>query len=407
MKHWGWTDCFLETVRQALTNLSCASFFVVAVAFYSFYYAWPYTAQLPIHITTLIVDIDQTPVSRRIIRELTATSQLDVKGVIQDHSDGVRAMKRGDVNTLITIPANFMSDAVNGIPTALELVSNGAFIVESRSSMSGISGPLQQIASAAVAEHLVLNGAPLSAVARSAMKPPALVVQNMYNTVGGYLNFAVPIVFCIIFQTVTLGGIGILLNEWFTRDEYPPPLVRAIQSKVYFFALLLPFMCIAIFWMLVIEGASFAWHGINSFQNVPATIATCVIYSFPIASLGLLIAMLFKTCRYAVQTAVLTSLPCVFVTGYLFPYQNIPDYIHLIAYFFPSTHGVHCLLRVSQAGASLADVMPSILALIGLGFLYLFLAMVAAGCFRKDPKVASSPYAIRLFGSKTKPAAAD
>ena len=59
--------------------------------------------------------------------------------------------------------------------------------------------------------------------------------------------------------------------------------------------------------------------------------------SMAVCALALVIAFAFKRANYAVQTVVLTSLPCVFITGDLFPLQNIPDYaMNIIAFFIPS-----------------------------------------------------------------------
>lgn len=394
MRAYCWKSCFLETVKQSLTNLSCFSFFVIAIFFYSFYYAWPYTAQLPDHISAVIVDLDHTPVSRELTRSLQSVSQIDVKGVSSDRETAIRDLKNGKFTTLITIPDGFMKDALTGVPTALELVSNGAFIVKARSSIAGAAGPLQQIASEAIAAQLIKQGVPLSTIAQTASKPPAVIVQPMFNTVSGYLNFAVPIVFCIIFQTVTLAGVGTLINEWFCSKQFPFPLVRGIQSLPYLFALYLPFACILLFWTLFIEGASFAWHGINAFQNVPATLATCIFLSLAVAALALVIAFAFKRAKYAVQCVVLTSLPCVFITGDLFPLQNIPDYMNAIAFMIPSTPGVHAMLRASQAGASIGQIMPHLLHLLGLTVFYLTIAYLIARSYRSDYEVVSSPYSL-------------
>ena len=401
MKSCGWTHCFLETVKECLTNLSCFSFFLVAIFFYSFYYAWPYTAQLPDHISTVVVDLDNTPISRELIRGLQAVSQIDVKGVSNNPDTAIRDLKNGKFTTLITIPNGFMKDAITGVPTALELVSNGAFIVKARSSIAGAAGPLQEIASTAIAAQLIKQGVPISTIAASANKPPAVIFQPMYNTVSGYLNFAVPIVFCIIFQTVTLAGVGTLINEWFCAKQMPFPLVRAIQSLPYLFALYLPFFCILLFWTLFIEGASFAWHGINSFQNIPATLATCVFLSMAVCALALVIAFAFKRANYAVQTVVLTSLPCVFITGDLFPLQNIPDYMNIIAFFIPSTPAVHAMLRASQAGASIGQIMPHLLHLLGLTVFYLTIAYLIDKNYRNNYEVISSPYSLQTVKGQT------
>lgn len=401
MRLYGWFKCFLETAKQSLTNLSCFSFFLVAIFFYSFYYAWPYMAQLPDHISAVVVDLDNTPVSRELVRSLQSASQISVKGVSNNREQAVKDLKNGKFTTLITIPDGFMKDAVSGVPTALELVSNGAFIVKARSSFAGAAGPLQEIASAAIAAQLIKQGVPLSKIAANAGKPPAIIVQPMYNTVSGYLNFAVPIVFCIIFQTVMLAGVGTLINEWFCAKQMPFPLVRAIQSLPYLFALYLPFFCILLFWTLFIEGASFAWHGINSFQNIPATLATCIFLSMAVIALALVVAFAFKRVNYVIQSVVITSLPCVFITGDLFPQQNIPDYMNLIGSMIPSTPAVHAMLRASQAGASIGQIMPHLLHLLGLTIFYLTIAYLIARSYRNDYEVVNSPYSIHPSKEKT------
>lgn len=50
-----------------------------------------------------------------------------------------------------------------------------------------------------------------------------MIVESMFNTVNGYLNFTVPIVFMIIFQTIFVCGIGMLMNDWFWKRKYPFP----------------------------------------------------------------------------------------------------------------------------------------------------------------------------------------
>lgn len=390
----GWWSSFTETTKQMLTNLSCFSFFLVAIFFYSFYYAWPYMAQLPEHITAVVVDLDDSPVSRSFTRSLQSIPQINVKGVSKDRPTAVSDLKNGKYSTMITIPDGFMKDSIAGVPTGIELVTNGAFIVKAKSSFGGIAGPLKQIATEAIAAQLVKQGVPLSNIAATASAPPAVIFQPMYNTVTGYLNFAVPIVFCIIFQTVMVAGVGTLLNEWFCAEKYPFPLVRAIENPVYFFYLYLPFVVNLLFWTLFIEGASFAWHGINSFQNVAATFATCICLSLAVIALALAVGFAFKKANYVVQSAVITSLPCVFITGDLFPLQNIPDYMRMFSYMLPSTPGVHAMLRASQAGASIGEIMPHLLHLLGLAGFYLFIAYFIARSYRKDYEVVHSEYSL-------------
>ena len=82
-----------------------------------------------------------------------------------------------------------------------------------------------------------------------------MIVQSMFNTVNGYLNFTVPIVFMIIFQTVFVCGIGMLMNDWFWKKKYPFPLALGARHPMYFLAMYAPFFFLSLFWILFIEGS--------------------------------------------------------------------------------------------------------------------------------------------------------
>lgn len=369
---------FLFTLKQCVTNLSCAPFFLVAVLFYAFYYCWPYMAQLPLHLDCAIVDQDQSPLSRRICEALVASPNYNVTTVTTNRPTAVQRMKEDRIAVIIDIPARFERDILEEIPTALTVVSNGAFIVETHTAMTGASAIIGKIADEAIALELAKAGAPLHA----SKKPPALVHQSMYNTNAGYLSFAVAIVFVIIFQTIMICGFALLLNDWFSRSSKPEALALALASPVHSLAIQLPVMLICIIWIFFVEGFAFAWQGINAFQNIPATILTSLFFSFAVTSLGLLVGFSFAQSHFAIHAVVMTSLPCVFISGNLFPWQDIPAYLRALAWMFPSTPGVDAMLRASQAGATVLEVFPYLLHLLFLGILYFVLARVV-GRWRK------------------------
>lgn len=370
--------CSAATLKECCTNIACAPFFLLAILFYAFYYCWPYMAQLPEHLTAAIADEDDSPLSRRLTAALRATPRLNIIRVVADRDTAVALMRAGDVVSVIGIPPGFEKDTLNDVPTALTLVTNGSFIVKARTSMSGASEPLAEVATAAISAHLVQHGAQASALAGAALRPPALVIQPMYNTIAGYLNFAVPIVFVIIFQTLMICGTGMLLNDWFSRPQPPETLRLACAWPRCLAAVQLPVFGLCLFWTLAVEGAIFALHGINSSQNIPATLLVCVFFSFAVTSLGMLVGLGFGASRYVIQAVVTSSIPCVFITGNLFPTQNIPWYMRMLSWLLPSTPGANGMLRASQAGATPNEVYPYLAHLLALGLLYFSLAVLLA-----------------------------
>ena len=378
-------DSFLFTLRQCVSNLACAPFFCFAILFYSFYSSWPYMEQLPDHLNIVAVDEDMTPLSRRLIHELKASPSVHVEFQAADQKEAERIMRQGGVSAILIIPPNFERDTVRDIPTALVLVSNGAFIVKARVSMSGAAGPLQEVVTAAIAGHLLEHGIPLDKLAQVKGRAPAFVLQPMFNTVNGYLNFTVPIVFVIIIQTVFIAGIGMLLNDWFWRRKYPYALALAMRSFPHFVAMYLPFFILAFLWTMYIEGASFAFHGVNAFRNVPATLAVAAVFSFAITSMAVMIAALCKRLRYIVQIIVPTSIPCVFLSGNLFPWQNFPEPILFFSKLLPSTPAAGAMLRASQAGATISEVVfPYLAHLLLLGMIFFTAAVLILRRYAND-----------------------
>lgn len=360
--------CFCQTFRACVTNIACAPFFLLAVAFYAFYYCWPYMNQLPLHIDAVIVDEDNSQLSRAVSRAILATPAYNILGVYQRRPPAIRRMRQNEIAAIIGIPANFERNLLDGIPTALTVLTNGAFIVQAHTALAGGAGPLQQVAHAAIMAELAQRGrAPHANVGDN--PPPALAV-SMYNTIAGYLSFAVSIVFVIIFQTIMICGFAMLLNDWFSRPSYPAPLANATRNPAYMLALQAPVFCLCALWSFFVEGWAFYWQGINAFQNVPGTILVSLFFAWSVSALGLAVGMTFKSSKFAIHAVVTSSLPCVFISGNLFPWQDIPIYMRALAWFLPSTPGVDAMLRASQAGASPVEIFPYLMHLLFLGVLY-------------------------------------
>lgn len=365
--------CAYETFHACITNIACAPFFLFAVLFYVFYYCWPYMAQLPMHLDAIVVDEDNSSLSRRTLESIYASPAFKIIGTTADKFQAISAMQKNETSCLIGIPPNFEKDALTGVPTALWLVTNGAFIVKARTTMSGLAAIIENLVNKALVIEKECRGYSAQAYLN---KPPDIAVKALYNTISGYLSFAVSIVFVIIFQTIMICGFSMLLNSWFSKTPYPESLLQGLNSPIYLFAIQAPVLCICFFWILFVEGFGFAWQGINSFQNIESTLVTGIFFSWAVTALGLFIGLLFKSSKFAIHAVVMSSLPCVFISGNLFAWQDIPAVLRLLANFFPSTPGVDAMLRASQAGANIEDIFTYLMHLLILGILYFIAANI-------------------------------
>ena len=68
----------------------------------------------------------------------------------------------------------------------------------------------------------------------------------------------------------------------------------------------------------------------------------------------------------------------MFISGNLWPTQNIPFFFQCLGWLFPSTPGSYGILRASQCGADVAEAAPYMAHLLLLAALYFLLACLEA-----------------------------
>jgi ABC-2 type transport system permease protein len=78
-----------------------------------------------------------------------------------------------------------------------------------------------------------------------------------------------------------------------------------------------------------------------------------------------------------------TSLPQLFVTGFSWPREAIPNPILADGYIFPSDLAIDGIVRIDQLGASLWEVAHDWGGLWGLTIFYFALAVVSAFAVRR------------------------
>ena len=101
----------------------------------------------------------------------------------------------------------------------------------------------------------------------------------------------------------------------------------------------------------------------------------------------MLIAALLKRYRFVVQIVVPSSIPFVFISGNLYPWQNIPWPLQAFGWLSPTTAGSVAMLRVSQAGATLSGVaFPYLTHLLLLGAAFLTAAYILIYKTQNDPQ---------------------
>ncbi len=366
-----WVRLVASLARASLGNLDAMLLFVGAIAFYSFFYPWPYGNQLVENVPVVVADLDGSATSRRIIQSLRGTPSVRIVGVTRDQAEGEAVLKVEDASVMLVVPAGFEHDLLAGRRTVLGAIGTGAYPVQAKVAMAGSLGPLIEEATKASARQLAVSGIPLSALARASLQGPAIVVQPMFNVVPGYASYVVPIVGIVILQSILLMAITLAMGGWLASEVRPQHLEKALASRAGLTALVSAFALIALFWLLYLQGLAFWLHDFPTLLNVTGVLVVAVPLCLAIGSLGVALSLALGSDAYAMQVVVVTSIPAVFLSGAIYPWSNMPAWTRGVADLFPSTPGIQGLLAASQMGGPTSAVLGHAL----------HLCLLAAGYF--------------------------
>lgn len=371
---------FWETVRTVLARGAFTKdtfvIFVIAVAFYLLFYAWPYSAQNVTSIQTAVVDLDRSAASRAMIERIKSVAMINVVAIGTDRAEGESLYKTEKVAAVITIPENFEENLLAGKHTSVALTANGAFPVKSRAVMAGLMGVVGETTAASMALNLVRAGAPLETLKKLQTAPVAFTDVNLYNPLSGYASYIVAAVMPIIIQAVMFVSIVMSLGGWLASAN-PPSVLRAVCRNVHgFAALYVAFWLFSLMWLAYALGPDFVLFDFASMQNPGGTLLMAAIFGAAVVSFGLAFTFAMGTNAYGAQFFVVISAPALFLSGVVHPLFDMTPPALVLRLLLPSTSGINGLVAVSQNGAPLYAVTVQIAHLLLLTVAYGVLAFV-------------------------------
>ncbi|CAK0761225.1 ABC-2 type transport system permease protein [Gammaproteobacteria bacterium] len=145
------------------------------------------------------------------------------------------------------------------------------------------------------------------------------------------------------------------------------PLALMLGKITPYFLLGITEMCAILFFMRYLFQVPI--HG-NAILLV--ILSTC--YLFVNLTLGILISTKANSQAEAMQLAMMTILPSIFLSGYIFPRDNMPLVFQAISYVIPASYMINITRGVILRGAGLFELWPDTLALFSMGVAILLLA---------------------------------
>ena len=352
-------SAFLTTWRTILTSRTLLSTTLLAVVLYAFYYPAPYAHEAAQKLPVVVVDQDDSALSRAMIVDLDATRAIRVAEVVPNETTARQIMRIGKADGIILISDNLERQLRTGTPGAgVAVWVNATYLLRASTIGEAVTAVIQNIATSRL-----ISGNQLS---RSGL-PVAVTTEPLFNRTGGYKGYVFPAVAVIIVQQTLLFGAATFMGGRRRSGAWR-------MGVAEFWGTLAAFTSVGILGCYFLFGFIFWLQAVPVDGDITGMMVMVPVFATAVAALGLLIGSVFDCAERATYILAPTSVPFFFLTGTAYPLDQMPGFVAALSHLIPATAGVHTFVPLNQMHASLGEVTIPALTLASLAIGYAMLA---------------------------------
>lgn len=292
---------------------------------------------LPLKVPTAVVDLDHSPMSREMIRNLNSTELTDIALQLESYDAAMRAVRKGEVFGFFVIPANFQKDVVAGRKPTVDFYDNLTYFIPGTLAFKGFKTVAVTTAAGVAHSKLELEG--LGSMASSGMLQPVNIQEQ---TIGNpWMNYSIYLTpsFCfgalalMIFLMTSLSITLEIKNgtsiEWLSTAR--GSIFTALAGK------LIPQFAV---WSVIgqfIVSLLFCWlhFPCGHLGIISATMELFIIASM---AMGVIFTCIVPNPRLALIFSALIGILTFSFVGFSFPVQNMYGAISIFSYLVPTRY---------------------------------------------------------------------
>jgi ABC-2 type transport system permease protein len=315
----------------------------------------------------VVLDEDRTSDSRDLISRFEASDNFVVVESLTSIRQVDAYLDTGRAWMALAIPADYSSRIRAGQPAVVQVVADGT----DANSTNVALGYAGRLVSAYARELSAMGGA---------MPAPPLIgaeVRVWFNPELESRYFMIPGILALLLLVITtnLSSMAIVRErEVGTLEQLNvTPIARweLITGK------LLPYGLIGLVDVLLVVAVAVAWFEVPLRGSFLLLLAMCVVYLLTTLGLGLFVSTISSTQQQAMMTSSFFFLiPMVFLSGFVFPIENMPGWIQPVTYLIPLRYFLVIMRGIFLKGVGLETLWPHAAALLAWGVGILTLAIL-------------------------------
>jgi ABC-2 type transport system permease protein len=308
-----------------------------------------YALTLDVDNVPLVVwDQSESQASREFISRFDGSRYFSLRGHVRNYREVERAIDSAQALVALIVPRDFAGRIESGRPAPVQLIVDG-----SDSNTATLAVSYADAVALAYSQQIAVQQ-----IQRAGGRVPRLPLEFRprvwYNPEMESRNYIIPGLIAVIMMVIAAMLTSLTVAREWERGTMEQLISTPVKGQELILGKLLPYFSIGLFdVVLAVLMGEFLFH-VPLRGSVALLFTFAAIFLVGAMSLGLLISILTKSQLLANQLAmVLTFVPSLLLSGFVFAIANMPKPLQLVTYLIPARYFVALLKGIYLKGVGL------------------------------------------------------
>jgi ABC-2 type transport system permease protein len=313
----------------------------------------------------MIWDQDKTAASRNLVISLENTNVFALTDQVESMTPIEDLMDRGKINAAVIIPQGFSEQlSYPGGNPIIQVILNGAESIPARVAQRAVEGVIRDLGEKITIQQLGLNPEDISGFDFSLRVWFNEALSEAYFTTPAELGLMLEFTI-LLFAALTFSR----EREFGTLEQL---LVMPFTSLEIIIGKSIPVILVGMIdFSLMLGMVHFAFK-VPIRGSLPLLFLLAFIYTIVELGKGMAISIFSKSQHQAFLLVFMVGMIDFMFTGYAAPVESMPQIIQYLANIIPAHHWLDILRGILLKGSGLMDILPSVIALLILGFIIVY-----------------------------------
>lgn len=350
--------------------------FIGAPIMYGVLLGYVYSKGKVTDLPIIVVDQDQSKLSKRAIEMMDDNEVLYVAALKFDENDLSRLMIEKDAASVVIIPDGFEKQVLTKKYPEITTIVNTANVLTANYASSAIQVVLGTLKVGVQLETLRKQGIPENLL-MSQYEPFKTTFIKKNNRATNYMYFLWPGILATVLQQVLMLGLALSFAAEFENGTFKELVNRSSSTFKLLLVKIIPYLFMS-FGIWLLYWFFTWWFDIPFYQNLGILTLVAGLFVLSVCFLGILVSILIPNQLKATEVLMVVATPSFILSGFTWPLSQMPVWIQYIANAIPLTHflPIFRILIIENGPIDLVYPFVNNLAIITIiGFILSFVAL--------------------------------